>query len=211
MNDRAVTSSWSYSAFSPVVNGRPVVVTSAVTPTTNDLQPLELNREIQPLELNSETFDDSDSSFINDTSTTSSVTTDDPLEPNRENVANSVPTTDDNVPTIGHDTITLGQIEYGDGGTYIGYMLNGLPHGYGKLIYLDDVSYQGCWYNGQEHGPGTMRWENGSIYDGNFIHGEPHGHGFLSNRTHPGVTKCRLVGAMVHELEHENSPEHVPS
>lgn len=56
-----------------------------------------------------------------------------------------------------------------------------------------------------------MRWENGSIYDGNFIHGEPHGHGFLSNRTDPGVTKCRLVGAMVHELEHENSPEHVPS
>ena len=118
MNDRAVTSSWSCSAFTPVVNGRPVVVTSAVTPTTNDLQTLELNREIQPLELNSETFDDSDSSFINDTSTTSSVTTDDPLEPNRENVVNSVPTTDDNVPTIGHGTITLGQIEYGDGGTY---------------------------------------------------------------------------------------------
>ncbi|KAK1743300.1 hypothetical protein QTG54_005921 [Skeletonema marinoi] len=60
-----------------------------------------------------------------------------------------------------------------EGGLYEGQVVNGEPHGWGKLTYLNDVVYEGDWRKGQEHGHGTITWRNGSLYSGEFDQGEP--------------------------------------
>ena len=68
--------------------------------------------------------------------------------------------------------ITATIIPYEDG-IYEGQVVNGEPHGWGKLTYLNDVVYEGEWRKGQEHGHGTITWRNGSLFSGKFDQGKP--------------------------------------
>lgn len=68
--------------------------------------------------------------------------------------------------------ITATIIPYEDG-IYEGQVVNGEPHGWGKLTYLNDVVYEGEWRKGQEHGHGTITWRNGNSFSGKFDQGKP--------------------------------------
>ena len=139
--------------------------------------------------------------------TTNSVNSDTQLPANSNGEAQlpapqsmTVKYTTDNTDTT-DNTVTFGCTTY-EGGTYIGYLHNGLPHHYGKLIYYNDIMYQGFWSHGMEHGQGTLRWYDGSHWDGEFWQGRPNGHGYYypGNEDNPSFTE--LVGAEVQE----NSP-----
>jgi len=109
----------------------------------------------------------------------------------------TTPPTPDAILSITNETITYGEIPY-EGGTYVGFILNGVPHVYGTLSYVDDVTYEGNWHKGQEHGQGSVRWKHGLIYEGTFVFGQPDGCGFIRNVMNPGNTKLGwLVGAKI--------------
>ena len=96
------------------------------------------------------------------------------------------------------NSVTFGCITYDeDGGIYIGYLKNGLPYHYGRLIYSEDVMYQGSWLDGIEHGRGTLTWCDGSKWDGDFWQGQPNGHGYYYPGNGANPMYCELVGAEV--------------
>ena len=95
-------------------------------------------------------------------------------------------------------TVSFGCITYDeDGAIYIGYLRNGLPHHYGRLIYGNDVMYQGHWLDGVEHGRGTLQWYDGTKWDGDFWQGKPNGHGYYYPGNGANPMYCELVGAEV--------------
>ncbi len=62
-------------------------------------------------------------------------------------------------------------------GKYVGEILNGKPHGKGKLMYKDsNVNYDGGWENGIRQGYGIIEG-NGEKYEGNFKNNVYSGHG----------------------------------
>ena len=96
------------------------------------------------------------------------------------------------------NSVTFGCITFDeDGGIYIGYLKNGLPYHYGRLIYSEDVMYQGSWLDGIEHGRGTLTWCDGSKWDGDFWQGQPNGHGYYYPGNGANPMYCELVGAEV--------------
>ena len=69
-----------------------------------------------------------------------------------------------------------------DEGRYVGDIVNGKPHGKGKLFYKEDdkynrVSYEGDWVNGERSGNGTLIWKSGEKYTGNWKNNNRDGYG----------------------------------
>jgi TPR repeat protein len=61
-----------------------------------------------------------------------------------------------------------------DGSTYIGKVLNGTPHGYGRKVSPNGTSYIGNFADGLEDGMGTSYSERGvAVYSGIWKHGKP--------------------------------------
>ncbi len=66
-------------------------------------------------------------------------------------------------------------INYGNGETYEGDLLNGKYHGYGTYIYPDGEKYIGEFKNGSYEGLGTYIYSDGEKYVGEFKDGLFHG------------------------------------
>jgi hypothetical protein len=62
---------------------------------------------------------------------------------------------------------------------YQGEVLNGLPHGKGKITYKNGSAYEGEFAKGDIHGKGKKIYSNGLVYEGEFINGTPCGKGRL--------------------------------
>ena len=56
---------------------------------------------------------------------------------------------------------------------FIGDMLNGERHGYGKQIYENGVIFVGEWKMGKRNGRGTFTDSDGKVYEYDFKDGEP--------------------------------------
>lgn len=63
---------------------------------------------------------------------------------------------------------------------YVGALVNGIPHGVGRMTYSDGRDYEGSWFRGNWDGPGTYRHRDTVIASGIFVdnvvdtHVEPH-------------------------------------
>ncbi len=73
-------------------------------------------------------------------------------------------------------------INYDDGSVYVGEVLDGEPHGFGKMTYSDDDEYdrdyyEGNWKNGEFHGRGKIVWVTGEVFEGELENGERNGYG----------------------------------
>ncbi|MCH8808062.1 MAG: hypothetical protein IH986_18500 [Planctomycetes bacterium] len=63
-----------------------------------------------------------------------------------------------------------------DGGHYVGWLRDGLPHGTGAYKWPSGNEYIGAWIRGEKHGHGAFtfadgrrivgQWRNNRIYDG---------------------------------------------
>eukprot|EP01114_Cavostelium_apophysatum_P014979 TRINITY_DN3999_c0_g2_i2.p1 TRINITY_DN3999_c0_g2~~TRINITY_DN3999_c0_g2_i2.p1 ORF type:complete len:442 (-),score=85.91 TRINITY_DN3999_c0_g2_i2:582-1907(-) len=61
-----------------------------------------------------------------------------------------------------------------NGNVYEGEWLDGLRHGYGRMLYMTNTntldsfveSFEGDWKKGKKHGTGIYVWSNGDIYEG---------------------------------------------
>ena len=53
-------------------------------------------------------------------------------------------------------------------GVYEGDVVNGEPHGRGKMKYSWGDVYEGDWENGNKHGKGTYKWTDGRVYVGDW-------------------------------------------
>lgn len=59
-------------------------------------------------------------------------------------------------------------------GTYIGELVNDLPHGKGKATYNNNDTYEGQWFNGKRDGWGRFKWNSpasqylNDVYEGNY-------------------------------------------
>ena len=75
-------------------------------------------------------------------------------------------------------TITgQGTIRFGDG-TYTGELVDGFPHGKGRIVWDDGNIYEGEWSNGVANGYGTMIWNtHGVSYTGYWENWNMHGQG----------------------------------
>jgi len=69
------------------------------------------------------------------------------------------------------------QINYDDGGTYVGTTLNGVPDGRGVLTFPNGARYEGDIKNGKTEGQGTFTYADGSSYVGEFNNGYFNGQG----------------------------------
>ena len=65
--------------------------------------------------------------------------------------------------TTGQQTIT-----FNDGGSYTGQVLNGLPHGKGRLTAANGVTVEGDFVNGYPDGNVVINFNNGGSYTGTF-------------------------------------------
>jgi hypothetical protein len=92
-----------------------------------------------------------------------------------------------------------GKLTLGDGLDYEGDIVDGKPHGKGKLAYGEDYPvdigeggigsgyvsgdyvYEGDFVNGKPHGKGKKTYANGKEYEGDFVNGKFHGKGKLDD------------------------------
>ena len=85
------------------------------------------------------------------------------------------------------------------GDVYEGDLLNGLPHGKGRLT-QDRCEYEGQFENGVKQGRGVMQWANGDMYDGSWYKGMWDGDGVLVRAA--GTTPFRYVGKFATNAMH---------
>jgi hypothetical protein len=62
-------------------------------------------------------------------------------------------------------------------GAYTGELLDGQPHGTGRLEFDNGDLYRGEFAEGRFHGTGTYLWAHGARYEGEFRNGSMHGEG----------------------------------
>ncbi len=79
-------------------------------------------------------------------------------------------------------TLLTGSYAYGEtlyigGGTYIGEVVAGRPHGQGTWTHPDGESYVGELKAGRRHGQGTYIWANGEKYAGEWKDDQRYGQG----------------------------------
>ncbi|MDC0039088.1 trypsin-like peptidase domain-containing protein [Gammaproteobacteria bacterium] len=67
-----------------------------------------------------------------------------------------------------------------DGNTYVGGVLNGVPHGHGTFTWVNGEKYIGEWKDGKKHDQGTMTSPNGTKYVGEWYFDMEHGQGTLT-------------------------------
>ena len=72
-----------------------------------------------------------------------------------------------------HETFTgYGTKTYDDGSTYVGDLVDGLPHGIGTFTWANGNIYEGEWMAGQIHGAGTFTFADGTVWTGSWENGE---------------------------------------
>ena len=73
------------------------------------------------------------------------------------------------------------EIKYPDGGIYVGFLLNGKRHGFGKLTFKSSGNvYEGNFENGKRHVQGKFTFKSsGNVYEGNYVNGKRHGQGIF--------------------------------
>jgi hypothetical protein len=85
-----------------------------------------------------------------------------------------------------HDRLVVknkshGRVEYSNGNVYHGDLLEGRPHGAGRMDYADNdddiLSYEGEWVEGKHQGKGKKVWMDHVWYQGNWYEGMMHGQG----------------------------------
>lgn len=64
----------------------------------------------------------------------------------------------------------------GVAGTYTGLVLDGLPHGVGRMVYTTEIR-EGFWKNGHLEGHARAFFQNGDFYEGLFVKSRRHGKG----------------------------------
>ena len=70
-----------------------------------------------------------------------------------------------------------GHLNFKNGNTYEGHILNGTLHGHGQLKFPDNSLYTGSFKSNTITGQGLFCWPNGSHYIGDFLTGLRHGQG----------------------------------
>ena len=74
-----------------------------------------------------------------------------------------------------------GRIEYSSGNVYVGDLLDGEPHGAGRMDYADNndniLHYEGEWVRGKHEGRGKKVWMDDLWYEGDWENGRMHGNG----------------------------------
>ena len=82
-----------------------------------------------------------------------------------------------------------------EGRVYLGEILDGRPHGEGRMIWPSGAVHTGTWVDGTRHGAGTYR-ESGSVtYVGEFRDGECAGNGWLTwpdGRSYDGAWRAGM-------------------
>lgn len=73
-------------------------------------------------------------------------------------------------------------------GRYTGDLLNGEPHGQGRMVMDNGDVYVGEFRDGAFHGSGTYQWTNGDRYNGTFSHGAMDGTGELVRSSGERIT-----------------------
>ena len=79
---------------------------------------------------------------------------------------------------------TVKGFSYTNGDTYTGTMVNGEPHGEGKMVMADGTTYEGRWAKGKHSGPGVKIWMDGITYNGQWENGMMHGQGKYTSKLH---------------------------
>lgn len=73
------------------------------------------------------------------------------------------------------------RVEYSNGNVYLGTLVNGEPHGSGRMDYADNdddiLYYEGEWKNGKHEGSGKKVWMDDMWYNGEWKDGKMHGDG----------------------------------
>jgi len=64
----------------------------------------------------------------------------------------------------------------GDRWTFTGEMMNGIPHGKGRVEYTDGRIFTGYMYNEMIEGMGEMKWVNEDTYRSRWINGKMEGY-----------------------------------
>ena len=75
-----------------------------------------------------------------------------------------------------------GHYNYGSGNNYIGFLSNGIRHGYGTYTFKEGpvLSYEGVYFNGERDGLGRIIFRDKSWFIGEFEGGVPNGKGCWS-------------------------------
>ena len=71
-----------------------------------------------------------------------------------------------------HDVLYLDE-----GRVYLGEVLEGRPHGEGRMVWPSDAVHTSTWGDGARHGAGTFREREGAAYVGEFRDGARAGKG----------------------------------
>lgn len=77
-----------------------------------------------------------------------------------------------------HQTLTIKD------GTYVGEVLDGKPHGWGKITYFkqfEQKSFEGEFRNGLAHGKGVVTYKNGKVHDGMWENNKANGYAIVTN------------------------------
>ncbi len=66
------------------------------------------------------------------------------------------------------------------GGSYTGYLVNGVHHGKGKWIREDGTVWEGTFHHGSFTGTGNYIYESGAVYNGQWVNSKLHGKGTMT-------------------------------
>lgn len=103
---------------------------------------------------------------------------------------------------IQHCASGMGTFTYGDGTTYEGEFLNGVPHGQGIVLYQNGDHYAGAWYRHKPNGSGKMEYASGDMLEGMWQDGQfMRGNKLLKGQSKGGEGKiyALLVGVSRYE------------
>lgn len=74
-------------------------------------------------------------------------------------------------------TNCVGEVNFPDGGKYVGEVKDGQPNGRGTFTWPNSEKYVGEWRDGQRNGQGRFTWPDGEKYVGEFKNNKKHGQG----------------------------------
>jgi len=74
-------------------------------------------------------------------------------------------------------TNCVGEVNFPDGGKYVGEVRDGQPNGRGTFTWPNGEQYVGDWRDGQRNGQGRFTWPDGAKYIGEFKNNKKHGQG----------------------------------
>ncbi|MBU0679507.1 MAG: hypothetical protein KJ626_15510 [Verrucomicrobia bacterium] len=95
-------------------------------------------------------------------------------------------------------------------GEYQGVVVQGYPHGFGKIVFVNGEKYTGSFVKGYMHGRGRYEFTNGQVYEGDMAASLIHGTGTMSyvsgeaytgnfeagTRSGPGLLRLKNGGSL---------------